>query len=65
MIVLSFTVLVLGSELIDQLLKSLGKTTSFIEAESDRETRISMVDVDNYALSCSANCMTHDKIRCS
>lgn len=24
-----------------------------------------MVDVDDYALSCAANGMTHDKIRCS
>ncbi len=51
------------SEMIDQLLKLLGKTDSFIKTEPDRETRISVADIDDDSLMSSANCMTHDKIR--
>lgn len=51
--------------MLNQLLKSLSQSRRIVQAESDRKTGISMVDVDDYALSCAANCMAHDKIRCS
>lgn len=53
----------LGSEMLNQLLKSLSQSRRFIQTEPYRVTRIGMVDADNHVLSCAPNCMTHDKIR--
>jgi hypothetical protein len=55
----------LGSEMLNQLLKSLSQSRRFVQAEPDRVTRSCVVDAENHALSCAANCMAHDKIGCS
>ncbi len=51
--------------MLNQLLKPRSQPRRFVQAEPDRVTRICVVDAENHALSCAANCMAHDKIGCS